>query len=209
MAGRVRFKDGFDHCMCGEGDCPFHVIYGHWTILEVAPPLRRPSGGWITQMRAECVCGTIRLVLLPNLIRGLSKSCGCVREKQRWTHRFRHGDARKGRTAREYTVWQAMRKRCMSPQCAQYGDYGGRGIMVCERWMQYENFLADMGRRPSSAHSLDRFPDVNGNYEPGNCRWATSKQQRANQRKRARLDQFTDEELTGELSRRAALRLIL
>jgi hypothetical protein len=74
-----------------------------------------------------------------------------------------------------------MLGRCLSPSNPSYGNYGARGIIVCDRWRIYENFLADMGRRPSRAYSLDR-EDNNGNYEPGNCRWATAKEQIRNRR---------------------------
>jgi len=75
-----------------------------------------------------------------------------------------------------------MRERCANPRSRSYADYGGRGIGVCERWAKFENFLADMGERPSRAHSLDRFPNADGNYEPGNCRWATPTKQARNRR---------------------------
>jgi hypothetical protein len=94
-----------------------------------------------------------------------------------------------------------MIARCKRRTHASYANYGGRGICVCERWLRYENFLADMGRRPSSQHSLDRI-DVDGNYMPSNCRWATKKEQRANQRARKRVDQFTNTELISELLNR-------
>jgi len=75
-----------------------------------------------------------------------------------------------------------MRDRCRNPKSKRYSDYGGRGITVCDRWESFENFLADMGERPDGM-TLDRYPNVNGNYEPGNCRWATTKQQANNVRR--------------------------
>lgn len=102
------------------------------------------------------------------------------------------GPGRRGRIARhghtvshtltpEWRTWSAMRERCNTPSCRNYPDYGGRGISVCDRWDVFENFLADMGFRPSDNHSIDRI-DPNGNYEPSNCRWATRKQQGRNKR---------------------------
>lgn len=81
----------------------------------------------------------------------------------------------------EYGVWWDMKTRCFNPKCKAYKHYGGRGITVCKRWMNFENFLADMGERPEGM-SIDRFPNNDGNYEPGNCRWATQQQQSENTR---------------------------
>jgi hypothetical protein len=93
----------------------------------------------------------------------------------------RHGESRGiGRTV-EYTAWQSMRYRCLNPRSKKYRLYGGRGITICERWSSYECFLADMGRRPSAEHSLDRT-DNDGNYELRNCRWATRSEQSRNRR---------------------------
>lgn len=83
----------------------------------------------------------------------------------------------------EYSAWKGMRRRCYNPASARYADWGGRGIRVCDRWLHsFANFLADMGPRPSGDHSLDRWPDNDGDYEPGNCRWATRSQQQCNKR---------------------------
>jgi hypothetical protein len=94
-----------------------------------------------------------------------------------------HGD--KG--SPEWIAWQSMKARCYQPRSISFKNYGARGITVCDRWVHsYENFLADMGRRPSVSHSLDRI-DPNGNYEPGNCRWATTAQQAVNKRNNKRI----------------------
>ena len=84
-----------------------------------------------------------------------------------------------------HTCWQAMLRRCRNPNHVSYPRYGGRGVRVCDRWQGehgFQNFLADVGPRPSLKHTIDRFPNKTGNYEPGNVRWATYKEQRANQR---------------------------
>lgn len=94
---------------------------------------------------------------------------------------LKHGHKRERWTSPEYQSWSAMRSRCRNPNDTDYHRYGGRGIVVCERWSTFEPFLHDMGPRPEGK-TLDRI-DSNGNYEPGNCRWATHKEQRANQRR--------------------------
>ncbi|MFY9952108.1 hypothetical protein [Bradyrhizobium sp.] len=97
--------------------------------------------------------------------------------------RVRHGDARRGAKTAEWRCWVGIRQRCYDANYRVFKNYGARGIKVCDRWLEsYENFLADMGRKPSAAHSIDRI-DVNGNYEPANCRWATTSQQNSNQRR--------------------------
>jgi hypothetical protein len=82
----------------------------------------------------------------------------------------------------EYVTWAGMKQRCLNPHCADYKRYGGRGIGICERWRNsFENFFTDMGPKPSPKYSIDRI-DNDGNYEPGNCRWATSGEQQTNKR---------------------------
>ena len=81
----------------------------------------------------------------------------------------------------EYRSWQGMKNRCYNKKSLDYKDYGGRGVVVCERWVNsFENFIEDMGRKPSAEHSIDRFPITQGNYTPANCRWATKKEQSRN-----------------------------
>jgi len=92
-----------------------------------------------------------------------------------------HGDCREGHVSPENMAWQNMRRRCNDRSRPEWPRYGGRGIRVCERWGTFENFLADMGRKPSPQHSLDRI-DNDGDYEPGNCRWATAREQTLNSR---------------------------
>lgn len=123
-----------------------------------------------------CDCGNSTTPSSSDLLRGKTKSCGCLRGAVP-----RHGAARRGKQIPEYGVWLQMRRRCDLPTHARYSDYGGRGIRVCNRWERFEHFIADMGPRPSDAHSIDRIKN-DGDYEPGNCKWSTSKEQAANRR---------------------------
>jgi hypothetical protein len=98
---------------------------------------------------------------------------------------LKHGYARKGHVAVEHNIWRGIIQRCTNPKRKHFADYGGRGITICEHWQGehgFENFLADMGLRPTPEHSVDRYPNVDGNYEPSNCRWATRSEQAKNRR---------------------------
>lgn len=136
-----------------------------------------------------CDCGKKPAPVLGSRLRdGSTKSCGCLGAELRKAARARKSEASivmesPGKKRAEYRIWTNMKTRCFNTGNVNYPLYGGRGITVCERWRDsFATFLADMGERPSDKHSIDRFPDLNGNYEPGNCRWATAKQQSRNVR---------------------------
>jgi hypothetical protein len=120
------------------------------------------------------------VVIFGSLTSGHTVSCGCHRDAILSGANRTHG---KTGTA-EHGGWKAMIARCTNPKNRRYHRYGGRGITVCERWRNsFEAFLEDMGPKPSPRHTVDRYPDRDGNYEPGNTRWATPKQQSRNQEK--------------------------
>jgi hypothetical protein len=129
----------------------------------------------------RCSCGNVVNVSTSHLRSGHTQSCGCLKseatsDRNRLT--AKHGMY----GSREWRSWKAMKDRCYLASHSKYRLYGGRGIRVCIRWMvSFENFFADMGPRPEGT-TIDRFPNKDGNYEPGNCRWATASQQNANRR---------------------------
>jgi len=165
---------------CPDTDESSERIFGRWRVVA-GPVITTPPGGgkksthwWVT-----CSCMSVsRLVREAKLKDGSSRGCGCDRDAKAAAIRTTHGR----RYTPEYRVWCDMIRRCESPSFKQYKDYGGRGITVCARWRtSFEAFFDDIGERPSSGHSIDRI-DVNGNYEPGNVRWATSSEQNQNRR---------------------------
>jgi len=152
--------------------------FGRLIVLEFA----HNQGG--THWRCLCDCGNKTTVRSNSLKGGATHSCGClIRENNKANpNRYTHGQASKSTLTQLYTAWINMKARCYNNSNRQFHVWGGRGITVCDRWRNsFVAFHEDMGDPPTPQHSIDRI-DVNGNYEPNNCRWATPQQQGSNRR---------------------------
>ena len=153
--------------------CPGKRVH-RWTLISIGEPSTSASGRERPRWLCRCDCGTEKLVLQQNLLLALrsddggSRSCGCLLIEAN----MRHGHNRGRQPTTEYMAWLGAKKRCGNPSNQSFHRYGARGTRMCAQWRDsYESFLHDMGPKPDPEYSLDRInPD--GDYEPGNCRWA-------------------------------------
>lgn len=182
LQGRTLKNGTSTNCGCWRLDDLTGKTFNRWTVFKRGRDTKAGRPQWV----CECECGKTGLIPASNLRSGSSKSCGCF---NRDVHTI-HGDylGRCGKPTIEHNTWQHIKERCLNVKYEHYKHYGGRGIKVCKKWINsYETFLVDMGRRPFNKTSIERI-DNNGNYEPGNCKWATQKEQTRNTRKNVWLE---------------------
>lgn len=172
--------------------------FGRLTVVGYAGKNKHGDSDW----KCKCDCGNYVVVVSGNLRSGHTRSCGCLRSDTITEHdkkRAIHGMSR----TKIYITWNNMKSRCMNPQNISYSNYGGRGITVCERWLSFENFIADMGPTYKQGLQLDRI-DNNKGYSPDNCRWVTHKENQNNKRNNRRF-RFYDNKTLAELSEESGI----
>ncbi len=148
-------------------------VFGRLTVIELAGMNKHRQSIWL----CKCCCGVNKIIPSHDLRQGAINSCGCLHSERAKKRGTIHGM----RNSSEYSSWRNMKNRCLNSNTDRYKDYGGRGISICESWLNsFENFFADMGPKPKG-YSIERINN-DGNYCPENCIWADDKTQQRNRR---------------------------
>jgi hypothetical protein len=166
-------------------------------------------------VQCRCECGNTKTINISQFRSGVIRSCGCLLQEtarknmKRVRHlgegnRLRHGQT----DTPEYYIWRTMKGRCLNPNNSHFRRYGGRGITIADRWRLFDHFFADMGKRPSPRHQLDRI-DNDGPYAPENCRWATPKQQGNNRSTNVKITHDGETLTMAEWARRKGMNRML
>ena len=151
--------------------------FNRLTVIDEAPSKRKPSGSIAIYWKCRCECGNEKIIEAANLKNNHSISCGCYKKEKISTI---NGLSKQYKML--YKIYYAMKRRCYNNKYISYANYGGRGIKVCDRWLEsFENFLEDMKDTYQEGLSIDRINN-DGNYEPSNCKWSTAKEQARNRR---------------------------
>jgi hypothetical protein len=180
------------------------AIFGEWTT-------RSDVIGYTDSVDCECSCGLKKQLKFRTLQSGNSYYCGKYsRHPERQTNATTHGESGHRelgiKETKEYGAWKHIKARCLNPKCRQYRYYGGAGVTICERWRDSpETFIKDVGRAPSPRHSIDRYPNPHGNYEPSNVRWATPDEQSRNKRNNLWIEFRGERRLVVDVSRQLGL----
>ena len=175
------------------------LTFGRLTVISKAETRKTPNGSRRTYWVCKCNCGNVKEICEYSLKRGLTVSCGCYRKEKSPLNGIKHGMAR----SRLYNIWKHMKSRCYNPNIKNYKDYGGRGISICNEWVEnFECFYTWAIKNGYSEElSIDRI-DVNGNYSPSNCRW-TDRVGQQNNKRNNRILEYGGEKMTmAQLSRK-------
>lgn len=167
-------------------------VFNRWTVMGFAC-IELSGGKKKSVWTCRCLCGVVKNIRLGSIVNGDSKSCGCLQKERTRAMGKLHNTKHGMRNSRLYSIWRAMKKRCYQKTHCGYRNYGGRGIVVCERWHNFKQFMEDMyvsylqhvDKYSEKETSIDRINN-DGNYEPANCRWATLSQQHRNTRPKKR-----------------------
>ena len=166
------------------------------TVLREHSKTKNGKYKWL----CKCECGAEKVIASSDLVNNKTKSCGCLRNEKRFLTSTKHGHTKGGKIPKLYNVWSTMKSRCLNKNNEKYHNYGGRGIKVCDEWLEFDPFYRwSKENGYKEGLSIDRI-DVNGNYSPDNCRWADIETQSYNKRETVKVMVNGKEQTLKELS---------